>query len=251
MERVTSATQPIIRLFHFPPFPPVPEGVKIIPFKDFREHGTRVVGEDKIERDGLGIPTIALMNKDKKKKAKSMNATMNGSLKKEWWENWEASSESFLVRGPYDPTLNRVDRFHQATTEFAKYHPMHPYQHLAQLWAVFRAYAGVDVLDTQKAAAAADEVSDDEYEDGDADSTFATQEMPADAGSPPVAQPGTSVRPETKDKTTAFLDNPAQSIKIFLSSHMHDRGSSPVCQSVIMNAMLTYSPSWPRIRPCW
>jgi hypothetical protein len=103
MERVTSATQPIIRLFHFPPFPPVPEGVKIIPFKDFREHGTRVVGEDKIERDGLGIPTIALMNKDKKKKAKSMNATMNGSLKKEWWENWEASGESVLVRGPYDP----------------------------------------------------------------------------------------------------------------------------------------------------
>jgi hypothetical protein len=48
--------------------------------------------------------------------------------------------------------------------------------------------------------------------------------MPADASSPPVAQPGTSVRPETKDKTTAFLDNPAQSIKIFLSSHMHDRG---------------------------
>jgi hypothetical protein len=139
MERVTSATQPIIRLFHFPPFPPVPEGVKIIPFKDFREHGTRVVGEDKIERDGLGIPTIALMNKDKKKKAKSMNATMNGSLKKEWWENWEASGESVLVRGPYDPyvffggtnsfkiayhvsrTLNRVDRFYQATTEFAKY----------------------------------------------------------------------------------------------------------------------------------
>ncbi|KIM34940.1 hypothetical protein M413DRAFT_449986 [Hebeloma cylindrosporum] len=50
-------------LIRFPPFPPIPEGVTILPFKSFREHGIQIFasgeyGDDEV--DGLGIPTVAL-----------------------------------------------------------------------------------------------------------------------------------------------------------------------------------------------
>ncbi|KAJ7758665.1 hypothetical protein B0H16DRAFT_642115 [Mycena metata] len=55
----------------FPPFPPVPDGVAIVPFEDFQESGTRVVGTDGVERDGLGIPTIVLVKPLSKKRQRS------------------------------------------------------------------------------------------------------------------------------------------------------------------------------------
>jgi len=47
-------------LIKFPPFPEVPPGVKILPFKEFHEHGIQIFSEDGEEIDGLGIPTVAL-----------------------------------------------------------------------------------------------------------------------------------------------------------------------------------------------
>jgi hypothetical protein len=96
----------------FPPFPTVPEGVTIIPFKDFKEHGIQVVeGEDEIELDGLGIPTVQLRVKHdtdfsktnpnrKRKTAREMAATRPG-FRKEWWEDWE-EGEDLRNHGPYN-----------------------------------------------------------------------------------------------------------------------------------------------------
>ena len=55
---VNPSNAPLIR---FPPFPDVPEGVTILPFKAFREHGIQIfTSEYGDEIDGLGIPTVAL-----------------------------------------------------------------------------------------------------------------------------------------------------------------------------------------------
>ncbi|KAJ6457553.1 hypothetical protein C8R47DRAFT_170129 [Mycena vitilis] len=68
----STPAQPASHKMRFPPFPAVPEGVTIVPFKDFEERGIRlfrIEDEDEgesgegVERDGLGIPTVALRAK--------------------------------------------------------------------------------------------------------------------------------------------------------------------------------------------
>lgn len=98
MQPPSAPDEPVSRRYRFPPFPPVPKDVKIIAFKDFKEYGTGVVGEDKVEQDGLGIRTIALPKRKKEAGKKSAAGT---ALRKEWWEDWEASIE--VLRGSYDP----------------------------------------------------------------------------------------------------------------------------------------------------
>ncbi|KAF8204620.1 hypothetical protein BJ912DRAFT_1036725 [Pholiota molesta] len=44
----------------YPPFPPVPPGVEILPFKSFKEHGIQIFSSTNVEIDGLGIPTVPL-----------------------------------------------------------------------------------------------------------------------------------------------------------------------------------------------
>jgi len=44
----------------FPPFPTLPQGVSITPFKDFKEHGIQIFSDTDIEIDALGIPTVQL-----------------------------------------------------------------------------------------------------------------------------------------------------------------------------------------------
>ncbi|KAF8212335.1 hypothetical protein K438DRAFT_1806372 [Mycena galopus ATCC 62051] len=200
-----------VRQYHFPPFPSAPQGVKIIPFKDFTEYGARVVGADGVERDGLGIPTIALKNKKKEKPV----ATGGTSLKREWWEGWKLAGQP--LRGSYDPKLNRADRLYLATTEFSKhYNNIHSYQHLQKLWATFRTFIGAGSQLTQGAD---EETSDD---DGDVEEiTIATEAIVTNPGRPLVPPLDTA---ETEDKTAAFFNDPAQSITIFLSSYMHAQG---------------------------
>jgi hypothetical protein len=96
----------------FPPFPAVPEGVTIIPFKDFKECGLQVFNDDpEVELDGRGIPTVELPvkhatdesktnAKKKRKKAAQVpltNAYANNGVpqaKKEWWQTWEETEAS-------------------------------------------------------------------------------------------------------------------------------------------------------------
>jgi len=108
----------------FPPFPQVPDGVELIPFHLFRPSGIRVPIDDEddvdvddgqrapaemIERDGLGILTIALrvkhatdnMEKRKKRKRKNGAQQMQVAEKpKTWWEIWEEIEE--IQRNAYD-----------------------------------------------------------------------------------------------------------------------------------------------------
>jgi hypothetical protein len=94
--------------FTFPPFPEVPADSGLVPFKDFRPSGIQisVSGDEEIEVDGLGIPTVELRvkhdtdepktGKKKKKKSKSAkNAGLDGEPVKRltWWEDWEEGED--------------------------------------------------------------------------------------------------------------------------------------------------------------
>jgi ribulose 1,5-bisphosphate synthetase/thiazole synthase len=87
----------------FPPFPPTPAGVTLVPFKDWEERGICMdPGPLDAEVDTLGIPTILVRSKGhaddvcktntkrkrmeqetKARKKHGMSAT------KSWWEEWE------------------------------------------------------------------------------------------------------------------------------------------------------------------
>ncbi|KAJ7508821.1 hypothetical protein B0H11DRAFT_1962712 [Mycena galericulata] len=205
------------RLCHFPPFPGVPDGVKITPFKDFQEWGTRVVGADKVERDGLGIPTIPLPKKKAEKKAEMAALGSKGT----WWAVWEASGEKLITRGPYDPTLNRVDRLHRAAEDFQRYHNVNIHKNVQMLWNKFQSYIGLGP--NAKVAADDDELSDDEF---DAELVNAIGNQGAATTSeaaPPITSPDPDAKPED-DKIARFLNDPELSIRIFLSSYMRAEG---------------------------
>jgi hypothetical protein len=96
----TEAPQEAVPMFKYPPFPPVPEGVTIIPYKDFKPSGIKKFLDltlDEIELDGIGIPTTELLVKhagpdsDKwKKKKKRMGEDEEGIVRRYfWWEEWE------------------------------------------------------------------------------------------------------------------------------------------------------------------
>jgi hypothetical protein len=111
------------QLLRFPPFPTVPVGVELISFVSFRPSGIRVpIDEDdedqvagEIERDGLGIPTIALRvkhvadntEKKKKKKKKKVGSSQQVQVAPEkpktWWEVWEEFED--IKRGAYDRSV--------------------------------------------------------------------------------------------------------------------------------------------------
>ena len=85
----------------FPPFPKAPEGVTIMPFKDFKERGICIEpGDDDAEVDTLGIPTVPIKVQHKtdecktKTKRKRVADTRKGKKSKSeqqrlWWEQWE------------------------------------------------------------------------------------------------------------------------------------------------------------------
>jgi hypothetical protein len=100
----------------FPPFPRAPEGVTIIPFKEFKERGIQLFAtgqEDDVERDGLGIPTVELRvhhdtdecktetkRKNKRKAAQQLRSATG--VRKEWWEMW-MEAEDLRGSGQYNP----------------------------------------------------------------------------------------------------------------------------------------------------
>jgi hypothetical protein len=110
----------------FPPFPSAPDGIQVISFQLFRPSGIRVpIDEDddnyqhglgnEIERDGLGIPTIALRVKHttdnlekKKKRKKKVNGAQQVQVAPEkpktWWEVWEELED--IRRNAYDSSVH-------------------------------------------------------------------------------------------------------------------------------------------------
>lgn len=113
-EQVIQVEAPWIR---FPPFPSVPEGVTIIPFKDYKETGILMFPQDdETEIDGLGIPTVELRVKHdtdecktsvkrKKKQQAKLEAIINNGpvVRKEWWEQWQEGEDLRKISANYDP----------------------------------------------------------------------------------------------------------------------------------------------------
>ncbi|KAJ7454722.1 hypothetical protein FB451DRAFT_1279101 [Mycena latifolia] len=215
------------RKYHFPPFPPVPDGVKIIPFEDFKEYGTRVVGADNIERDGLGIATIPLPKSTKKSKKKG--AAARPASKKEWWEDWEATGEHERIRGPYDPSLDRFDRLYQAASDFDKVYQVTATNiQLQVLWSHFRNFSGIStntVFKTSNPTALEEELSDDDDFEQEVDPAFANQDT-SQATHDECFVPGADriIPAKEESKADTFFKDPVRAIQIFLSSYMKSQG---------------------------
>src|SRR5882757_5247832 len=107
-DQTPAAPAPDVLLFTFPPFPQIPADSGLVPFKAFKPSGIQisVSGDDEIEVDGLGIPTVELRVKHdtdepktgrkKKKKSKiAKNDGVNGEPVKRltWWEEWEEGED--------------------------------------------------------------------------------------------------------------------------------------------------------------
>ena len=96
--------------FTFPPFPTVPEGVTIMPFKEFKEGGICIeAGADEEEVDTLGIPTVPIhkrhdidqckTNAKRKRKAEKVKAKKTPVVQKLWWEQWDDTEASRFSPG--------------------------------------------------------------------------------------------------------------------------------------------------------
>lgn len=81
----------------FPPFPPPPHGVAVVPFNEFKECGISLV-RDKYgqEVDGVGVPTISLPFVDeldscfeRSQQGQQPNQENQKSDQKQWWQYWE------------------------------------------------------------------------------------------------------------------------------------------------------------------
>ncbi|KAK7057877.1 hypothetical protein R3P38DRAFT_3252932 [Favolaschia claudopus] len=213
---MSAAPVVVQRNFHFPPFPPVPEGVRIIPFKDFKEWGAGVTGEDGIERDGRGIPTIAMVKKAKKAAIKTQQ-----SIKIGWWNEWKGFETPDY--GPYDANLHRVERLSKAADDFSKYWSIPQYEKLQKLWQTFRGFLGINDSNGSSSATAEAELSDDEDDDHEIEQ--GVFDIQAHGSVPlPDSEPDTVPQQQPKDKNGGFFDNTEESMKIFFSSYLHEKG---------------------------
>ncbi|KAK7045289.1 hypothetical protein R3P38DRAFT_3259260 [Favolaschia claudopus] len=254
----TAPRTPHTREFRFPPFPPVPKGVTLIPFNDFKGYGIQpFVGDDEIERDGLGIPTIALRVKHDVDESKTdlSNAPMgagmkqtaptNGFGRKEWWEDWE-EGEDLRIHGPYDPNVSEVDRFHQAASDFKKYRKFPPASTNVQyLWDQFRIFAGLLGTTPVWQKASDKPASDDDEDRFDRASSVHNNNNNIDRpkrlrprapydlyGKSPILVENndeiqellSQARAAKEDKVVKFLNDPAKGVRVFLSSYMIYQG---------------------------
>ncbi|KAJ7169009.1 hypothetical protein C8R46DRAFT_1218380 [Mycena filopes] len=187
----TSAQSPP-KLEDFPPLK-----ANIPSSKNRQNSAPPIVETAKTER---GIPTSPLSKGSKKKKPfRPVDATPN-TAQKTWWQQWEDSGELSVVRGGYDKLTPRAERLRRALAEFIKHHKLNGYKPLQALWDSFRTFVGANLPTNVIAFRSADSSSSKSN--------------------------GVDIKtsPNTNDSMNAFLDAPAQSIAIFLSSYMHTRG---------------------------
>jgi len=94
----------------FPPFPAVPQGISIVPFKDFVPCGykrIRTQAGEEIEVDVFGgLPTVKVLSeeeaaqriKDRKKRRNAGQSTDATGRIVPWWEEWEEGESSRRTR---------------------------------------------------------------------------------------------------------------------------------------------------------
>src|SRR5258708_2345623 len=111
-------------LVRFPPFPPVPEDVQIMSFKDFKERGISILagGDDQnTEVDACGVKTIVLPNSHttdwcktetkranlngkgsrykRRKKKRTGGGASSGPTADNWEDYWEDREPAYRSRG--------------------------------------------------------------------------------------------------------------------------------------------------------
>ncbi|KAK0207070.1 hypothetical protein DFS33DRAFT_1382149 [Desarmillaria ectypa] len=247
----------------FPPFPQPPEGVKIIPFKDFKEVGILKETTDRIERDALQIPTVALKSAHATDVCKTnaqnhgrdikKSHSRAGGGKREWWNDWEDMEKRFQPGG-YDERRSPQDRIHQAASDFIRARRPIP-QKVNEIWDQIQLYLGLLQSPPIWHKTDPNKPSKDEEEDDDG---FDDEEMPQiKTGTVETSQnasiPKKKPRPRPpyenygkephqvendeqiqellaaskdakNDKLLDFFENPAKSITIFLSYYMINQG---------------------------
>ncbi|KAK0190381.1 hypothetical protein F5146DRAFT_1044028, partial [Armillaria mellea] len=135
----------------FPPFPKAPEGVEIIPFKDYKEVGILKETADCVERDALQIPTVVIKSVHSTDRCKTNAQSGVKDTKKfhskgaggrrEWWNDWE-DIERRIQPGGYDERRSPQDRLHQAASDFIRARRPIP-QKINEIWDQIQLYLGL------------------------------------------------------------------------------------------------------------
>ncbi|KAI6135232.1 hypothetical protein EDD17DRAFT_1893988 [Pisolithus thermaeus] len=195
-------------------------------------------------------------NKAKKrmKKKKGEPIPANVPVKKlPWYEEWEEGEDLRVTKNLYDRSIPPTDRLFQAALDFRAGRPWPPAASgLNNIWDQFRLYIGLLVNPTtykkggdKKAPRDASPDSDSEDEsDGEFPEIVSTcvkvqgtskkRPRPRDPSSSAVENGDEDedvpfdqqkIDEETKEeKLSAFLSDPEKSVRIFLSSHMREKG---------------------------
>ncbi|KAK0443893.1 uncharacterized protein EV420DRAFT_1723138 [Desarmillaria tabescens] len=245
----------------FPPFPQPPEGVKIVPFKDYKEVGILKETADRVERDGLQIPTVALRSVHSTDVCKT-NAQNTGrdtrkshsraaGGKREWWNDWEDMERQLHPDG-YDERRSPQDRLHQAASDFRARRPFP--QKVNEIWDQIQLYLGLLPSTPVWHKTDPNKPSKDEEEEDDGDISdegmpkIDKVEMAQNASGqkkksrprPPYENYGeephqvendeqiqellAASKDAKNDKLLDFFENPAKNITIFLSYYMINQG---------------------------
>ncbi|SJL02599.1 uncharacterized protein ARMOST_05930 [Armillaria ostoyae] len=194
----------------FPPFPQAPEGVEIVPFKDYKEVGILKETADRVERDALQIPTVAIKSVHSNDRCKTnvqsggtdteeFHSNAGGGIR-EWWNDWE-DMERRVQPGGYDERRSPQDRLHQAASDFIRARrPIPP--KVNEIWD----QACISVPPHMSASAVSHETDSDPNEPSKED------------------EEDDDVSGENNDEKLNFFENPAKSITMFLSYYMINQG---------------------------
>lgn len=220
--------------------------------------------DDDVELDGLGIPTIELRvkhstdecksNRRKRRKKKHTTDSAPGALVKKspWYEEWEEGEDLRVIMGNYNTDIRASDRLFQAGEDFRNGRPWPPVASgLNNIWDQFRIYIGLLVNPTVyrkvQAKSGGKGPSPDSDSEDDEDDLIDSPIDPESQGSsrvsknrprpcdPSAVEKGDEDEDELFDqqkfdeeikeeKLTIFLKDPEKSVRIFLSSHMREKG---------------------------
>ncbi|PBK63443.1 hypothetical protein ARMSODRAFT_1088514 [Armillaria solidipes] len=237
----------------FPPFPQPPEGIEIISFKDYKEVGILKETPDRVERDALGIPTVAMKTVHATDRCKT-NAQSNGKdtkksgskASREWWHDWE-NMERRIQPGSYDDRLPPQDRLHQAANDFIRARRPIP-QRVNHIWDQIQLYLGLlQNTPRQKTNSNKPDEDDEDFSDDEGEPQIkipqASQNMDAQRTTLPRPEPPYNhveedlpqvdndrlktrepLNDASKERALDFFENPEKSVAIFLSSYMMTQG---------------------------
>jgi hypothetical protein len=235
----------------FPPFPAVPHGVTIIPFKDFTPYGyKRLITEtgEEIEVDALGgLPTVKVLseeevvqrNKDRKRRRNAgQSADATGRIVP-WWEEWEEGESSRTMSEPIELQKSLIDRVHQAADDFRIGRTWPPISSgVRTLWDHFRLYIGLlsslpIYRKVKKSKGNTDMTCEEGGDASDNDDTPKAKQVNPNIIQDPLEQishPGKQLDPNEGEADImarlleTFLEDMEKSVKVFMSSYMRDKG---------------------------